>query len=53
MPDVQKLKTAEEVCWEKIEILTNALDEIITKHADSGTLKRIALKAIKQLKEET
>tara|TARA_R100000750_G_C2321611_1_gene86557 strand:+ start:201 stop:353 length:153 start_codon:yes stop_codon:yes gene_type:complete len=50
---VQKLKTAEDVCWEKIQILTDALDEIITKHADSGTLKKIAREAIKQLKEDS
>jgi len=44
-------RTIEDVCWDKIDILCKALDEIITTHADSGTLKRIAKDAIKQLKE--
>jgi hypothetical protein len=46
------MKTAEDVCWEKIQILIDALDEIITSKGNKDTLKKIARKAIKQLPEE-
>ena len=44
---------AEDVCWQKIKILADALDLIITIDAGRKTLKKIARKAIKRLPEKT
>jgi hypothetical protein len=43
---------AEDVCWQKIKILADALDLIITIDAGKKTLKKIARKAIKRLPEK-
>jgi len=43
----------EDVCWQKIKILADALDLIITIDAGRKTLKKIARKAIKRLPEKT
>ena len=45
-----KNKISEEQLWKKYDIVIDALDKIITTHADSGTLKNIAKKAIKDSK---
>ncbi len=49
MPDVPEL---EEVLWKKIQLLIDALDTIITTHADSGTLKEIARQALNHILED-
>jgi hypothetical protein len=44
-------KITEELLWKKIDLLMDTLDTIIKTHADSGTLKNIAIKTLQKLKE--
>mgnify|MGYP003109173305 FL=1 len=48
--DKIKDKVSEEQLWNKYDIVVEALDKIITTHADSGTLKKIAKQAIQDSK---
>ena len=52
MPDVPELEVTEELLWKKIQLLIDALDTIITTHADSGTLKAIARQALNHVLKE-
>ena len=54
MSDLQKLKeqNLEDDLFKRIQLLIDALDRIITTHADSGTLKAIARQALDHVLKE-
>jgi len=52
MPDVPELEVTEEILWKKIQLLLDALDTILTTHADSCTLKEIARQALNHILED-